>query len=388
MPLPPSSYLVPGYLPDDYLAATQYFIDPYWEGFTALEMVQAVRRRLGVGPNDENRYPKADVILALNMGATRFAKLTACLLHPIVVIGKANQMNYRAPYGTLRIMAARYYTGTTKQDYYELKIIRDMRAMQRKDNFFRGNSGQPEWLFPTYRAGNVLNFGVSPYPSSDGSVWTASSYGLLATATGYQTAGQITGMHKAGYAASAFLVDSLGRDLTVLGALVGYPVLNITQNQSAVITAIGDQDATNDKVVGVLSGAATWQPGDVFVIPMNEYGVVVDGNNETYTIANYLGTIGDIAGNTGNMVLDVARTPLPLSVTLDGQHSEIPATYQEAQIAFAVYWLASGMFGGTTQNIKAEAALQVFGNYVAEYNSGDEMVEIYENAIEDHDWWD
>ena len=111
-------------------------------------MVGAARRRLGVTATDETRYPKADVIQALNQGALRFVKLTGCLLHPAVIVCKANKMTYRLPYGTLRVWAGRYYTGPGRTDYYELKIIRDMRMMQRQDSEFRGNPGQPEWLFP------------------------------------------------------------------------------------------------------------------------------------------------------------------------------------------------------------------------------------------------
>lgn len=361
--------------------------DPYYEGLTSLEMVELVRHRLGVTPTDENRYPKADVIQALNQGAIRFAKLTGCLLHPAVIICKENKMVYRAPYGTLRIHAARYYTGPGRTDYYELDIIRDMRQMQRIDSEFRGNPGQPEKLFPSYRSGNVLTFGVSPYPSMDGDVWTASDYGLLATATGYQTAGNITGTHKDGYTGSAFLVDEEGRDLVTLGALVGYPVFNATTGASAIITAIGDQDATNDKVTGTLS-SGTWTPGDTFAIPMGEFGTVANGDTETYTISNLVGTVGDIAGNTGNLVLDIVRRPLPLTVDLDDAICEVPAAYHEAVLTYAVYWLGSGMFGGLVQNSKAMASLGIFNAYVSEYNAEDDLVDVSANEIEYSDWWE
>ena len=372
MPLPPSAVN----------------FDPYYEGMTTLEMVQTVRHRLGVAPADETRYPTADVIQGLNQGCLRFVKLTGCLFYPAVVLCKANQMTYRAPYGTLRIKAGRFYTGPGRQDYDELKIIRDMRQMQRLDSEFRGNPGQPEWLFPAYRTGSVLTFGLSPYPSVDGELWTASDYGLVATATGYQNAGNIQGMHKDGYTSSAFLVDDAGRDMVALGALVGYPVYNVTTGQSGVITAIGDQDATNDKVTATLSGGGVWSPGDVSAIPMGEFGVVADGNQEIYTLSSFFGTVGDLVGNTGNLVLDCVRRPLPLSANLLDAICEIPVAFQEAPIAYATYWLGSGMFGGLVQNSKAAASLGLFQGYVDEYNSSEDLIEESESAVEGSDWWD
>lgn len=362
--------------------------DPYYEGLTSLEMVSLVRRRLGVMPTDETRYAKADVIQALNQGAIRFVKLTGCLIHPAVIVCQANKMTYRVPFGTLRVWAGRYYTGPGRTDYWELNIIRDMRMMQRQDSEFRGNPGDPEWLFPAYRGGNVLTIGVSPYPSADGSPWVASDYGVLATATGYQTAGLIQGFQSFAYPNSAAMVDGQGQDLVALGALVGYPIYNATQGTSGIITAIGNAAATNDMITAAMSGSGLWQVNDVYAIPMGEFGTVASGDTEFYTIAGGMfGTIGDIAGGSGNLVLDCVRRPLPLSVNLDDAISEVPAAYHEAVLAYAVYWLGAGMFGGLVQNSKALASLAIFNNYVAEYNSTEDLVEVSENSVEASDWW-
>ena len=233
-----------------------------------------------------------------------------------------------------------------------------------------------------------MTIGLSPYPSIDGSTWVASDYGVLATATGYQTVGLIQGYQSSAYDNSAFLVDAQGRDLVSLGALVGYPVFNGTTGASGVITAIGDQDATNDKVTATLS-SGVWSVNDVFAIPMNEFGTVADGDTELYTIAGSMfGTVGDIAGGSGNLVLDCVRRPLPLSEDLDDAISEVPAAYHEAVLAYAVYWLGSGMFGGLVQNSKAMASLAIFNGYVEEYTSTDDMVEVSENCVDGTDWWD
>jgi hypothetical protein len=355
----------------------------YWEGLSSLEMVNLVQSRLGVGQGDYTRYTKAQIVQALNMGGVRFAKLTACLLMPVVIIGKANRQNYRVPFGTLRIVGARYYTGEAQTDYTDLKVLRDMGAMQLRDPMFRGTTGTPDYLFSSYRAGNIQLVGASPIPTVDGAFWDASKYGVVTAATGFQYVGNIVGSHKVGYAASAFFVDAEGRDLSTLGALAGYPIFNITDGSSGVITAIVDRDATKDQATATLSGGTNnyWSPGDLFNIPMGEYGVVLDGGLAETFISSYLGTIGDIAGGANNFVLDVARKPLELSATLDDYISEIPSEYQEAQVAFATYWLGSGQFKGLAQPDKAKEQLALFSAFVDEYNQNP-LVEESENEVD------
>ena len=362
----------------------------FYEGLSAREMIENSRRWLGSGATDTTRYTDAAVVQGLNYGQERFAKLTGCLLMPAVILLKAGRQSYRLPFNTLGVKAGRYYTSDSPSDYYELKIKADMKQMQRLNPNFRGDAGTPDYMFPSYRAGNVQMFGLSPIPTMDGQVWVGSDYGLLQSATGFTNVGNIIGTHKAGYAASAFFVDAAGRDLVLAGALVGYPIFNMTDGSSGIITAIGSQDATNDKASATLTGGTNnyWTPGDTFEIPMGEYGVVVDvAGQETYTVSSWLGTIADIVGNTGNLVLDIARKPLPLSVTLDTFISEIPAAYQEAIIGYAVYWLGRGQYKGSVQTAKATEGLTVFNAYVAEYNQS-EVLEETDKEIEDRsDEW-
>lgn len=345
----------------------------YWEGLSATELVQNVRRRLGVGADDTNRYSNADVIQALNMGAERFAHLTACLLYPVVIIGVASRQSYRLPYHSLRVVSGRFYTGSNAYDYIDLRILDSHLDMAKKDPEYRGTSGNPLYLFPNYRAGNVLQIGVSPIQVVDGVNFVADDYGLMTSATGFEFTGNITGLHKTGFTASTFLVDSAGRNLSNLGAKVGYPVFNVTDDSSGVITAIGNQDATNDKITATLDGGTNdfWTPDDSFQIPMSEYGVILDSaGDEAITFSSMYGVLADIQGGVGNFVLDVARKPLPLSsdlTNMGGMISEIPAAYQEAQIAFATYWLASGAFKGTSLPEKAQQQYALFQAMVNEY---------------------
>lgn len=358
----------------------------FYEGLSTLEMIQETRQWLGVAVTDQNRYPDAAVIRALNYGQNKFASMTGFLLMPVVVICKSGQMNYRAPFNALKIKAARYYTGAGATDYYELEILKDMKRMQRGDQTFRGTAGTPRYLFPSYRAGNVPAFGLNPIPNIDGQVWDGSKYGVVQSATGFTNVGNVLGLHKTGYAASAFFVDEQGRDLALLGAQVGYPIYNVTDGSTGLITAIGDQAATNDKVTATLSGGVNnyWTPGDSMQIPMSEYGVVMDaGGQETYTFSSLLGTIMDITGDIGNLILDVVRKPLPLSASLDTMVSEVPSDYHEAVIAFGVYWLGRSSFAGTIQQTKAAEGWAKFAELVTQYNNEGQIADETNNEIED-----
>jgi hypothetical protein len=259
--------------------------------------------------------------------------------------------------------------------------------MQKRDSMYRGTLGDRDFMFPTYRSGNMLMVGVSPIPTYDGNILINNiPYGKTTDITGFTIAGNIAGQHKTGYAASAFLVDSLGRDLLSLGALVGYPVYNTTQGTSGLITAIGNQDSVNDKVTATLSGAGTWAVGDSFQILMSEYGVNLDADVDHALVGQQLGVIADVISGVGTFGLDVARKPIPLSAIQDTMISEIPAAYQEAQISYAVYWLASGMFAGVVQTQKAVDAMAIFQAYVNEFNLSDETLETSENMVEQLEW--
>jgi hypothetical protein len=361
----------------------QIDIDATYEGLTCREMIQVTRGRLGVGPDDVNRYTDANVVQALNMGQNRFAKLTACLQQPAIIVCASGRQNYGLPSGTLKVLSARYYTGNGATQYDELKIIPDSKAMQRIDSQYRGTAGDPIYMFPTYRTGNRQMVGVTPIPTSNANIMVnATDYGRVTGITGYTIAGDISGVHKAGFAASAFLVDSLGRDLSVLGGMVGYPVYNTTQGTWGTITAIGDQDAINDKVTATLS-AGTWAVGDAFVIPMSDFGVGIDADPNHAYVGTQVGVIADVITGQGTIGLDIARKPITLAVATDTMICEIPETYHEAVIAFATYWLALGKFAGVAQPQKAAEALAIFNAYVNEFKLSDETLVETDGEIED-----
>lgn len=360
----------------------------YYEGRTVREMIEDTRRWLGVNASDTNRYPDADVIRALNFSQNRFSKLTSCNSLPVIVILKSGIQNYRLPYGCQKILAARYYYGDDASSYYELEIVNNKKKLQRQNSQLLGQQGTPETLFPSYRFGNVATFGLTPIPSSDGTSWDGDDYGLLTSATEFSISGLISGNHKAGYSASAFLVDSEGRDLVTLGAKVGYPIFNTTDSSNGLITAIGDQDATNDKISVTLAGGTDnqWDTSDAWQIPMQEYGVVLDGETERYISNSYYGVVFEIAGGANNLVLDISKAPLAMSATYDQYYCEIPAEYHEAVIAGAVYWLGRSAFKGVEQGEKAVSALAIFNQYVLEYQAPDESAEESNKEIEDRSY--
>ena len=371
----------------------QIDIDATYEGLTCREMIQVTRGRLGVGANDVNRYTDANVVQALNMSQNLFAKRTSCLQQPALIVCATGRQNYGLPAGTLKVLSARYYTGNGATQYDELKILQDSKAMQRIDSQYRGTAGDPTYMFPTYRTGNRRMVGVSPIPASTANIMVNSTdYGIVTGITGFTIAGDISGAHKAGFAASAFLVDSLGRDLSVLGAMVGYPVYNTTQGTWGTITAIGDQAATNDKVTATLS-AGTWAVGDAFVIPMSDFGVGIDADPNHVYVGTQVGVLADVITGKGTIGLDIARKPIVLSVgldnlgvSLDTMICEIPETYHEAVIAFATYWLALGKFAGVAQPQKAADAMAVFSAYVNEFKLSDETLVETDGEIEDRMW--
>ena len=241
----------------------------YYEGKNTQEMLDDVRRWLGVASTDTTRYSDADIVKALNMGQERFAYLTACLLMPVIIVVKADRQNYRVPFNALRVLAGVYYKGTNRYDYEELTLLKGRNHMKSVNPYYRGETGDPQFLFPSYRSGNILLVGISPIPTTDGESWVGTDYGILQSATGFTNVGNVLGTHKTGFTSSAFLVDADGRDLTLLGALVGYPIYNVTDGSAGIITAIGDEDATNDKVTATLAGGTLneWNTGDSFPDP-------------------------------------------------------------------------------------------------------------------------
>lgn len=354
------------------MSVTPYQSDygAFFEGLSIQEMIYEARKWLGVAEDDTTRYSNADCVTALNFAQERFAYLTGCLLMPTIIVVKANWQNYRLPFNALRVLGGAFYKTDNRYDYKELEMVRDKTAMKRINPYYRGDTGDPEYLFPSYRAGNNLHIGISPIPTTNGTSWTGDDYGVVSSATGFTMTGNLTGQHKAGYPGAAYMVDSLGRNFSTLGVQVGHMIFNTTDGSSGLITAIGDADATNDKLSVTLTGGTDndWDTGDSFQVPLSEYGVVIDATDEeSYFFSSYLGTIANIYGKSGNLLLDVARKPLDLNVNNLSSVTEIPAPHHPGLVGYAVWWLGSRAYKGVMEVEKAKEGMEVFNVHVNDY---------------------
>ncbi len=119
----------------------------------------------------------------------------------------------------------------------------------------------------------------------------------------------VTGTHKAGFADSVFLVDAAGRNFVTLGVETGMAIFNTTDGSTGLITAIGDQDATNDKIEVTLAGGTDndFDVADAFSIPIDElavgewaYGNIDDLGFNTIYVRTPVGTDPDLLRNTQN----------------------------------------------------------------------------------------
>ena len=149
-------------------------------GLTVQEMVYSLQSWLDVAPGDYIRYPLAACIGALNAGASQFAKDTKCLTMPVLMVMAGNVQNYALPHSVLKITAARYYYGDDRQSYQELDILTDARRMQMEDSVYRGYAGSPAtYLYPSYKNNDLIQFGISPYPDTDGTSFNAVNSGVV-----------------------------------------------------------------------------------------------------------------------------------------------------------------------------------------------------------------
>lgn len=364
-----------------------------YEGWTRLELIQKVLR--GLGSNvatpgtdttaDYSRYPKADIINNLIDAQILFTRKTNCLTSFAIVEAVASQKEYRLPRLCLKVLDAKFYTGTS--EYEQLEIIADRSMMKRISTSWNTDSaGTPGYIYPGYGYGNIRTFGAYSKPSSNGTTYSGTTMGIVTTATDFTFAGNITGTHKTGFADSAFLVDSAGRDFTSLGVTVGMMIFNNTDGSSGQITAIGDQDATNDKISVTLSGGTDndFDVDDSFEITTGAYGVVIKASgDEEWAFSSSYGAVQDITPLSGNFLLDFVRRPLNLDH--DNQYPEIPMDYQNALAEYAIWKLGRSEYNGVTMLERAEQGRESWLEAIADYNTMGAVENDPENFVEDRE---
>lgn len=364
-----------------------------YTGWTRLQLIQKVLRGLGqpvetLGTDttaDYTRYPKQDIVDQLIEGQIDFVRKTECLTTFAIVEAVANQSEYRWPRNCLKILDAKWYSSTTR--YEQLTIKNDKLQMRRVSSTWKTDAaGTIEYLYPSYTHGNIRKFGVYPKPASDGDTYTGDSMGVVTSATDFTFSGDITGTHKTGFANSAFLVDADGRNFVTLGVAVGMMIFNSTDGSSGQITAIGDQDATNDKISVTLAGGTDndFDVADSFVITTGEYGVVIraDGSEE-WAFSSEFGALQDINPLSGNFLIDFARRPLTLDH--DTQISEVPMDYQTALSEYAIWKLGSTEYNGFVAEKRAAQAQGNWLDKIDHYNNEGKLVVEYPNQIEDRE---
>ncbi|MCK5237047.1 MAG: hypothetical protein KAR06_08685 [Deltaproteobacteria bacterium] len=337
----------------------------YYEGWTRLELIQRVLRGLsqpvttpGTDTDaDYTRYPKQDIINELITAEVRFAQATNILMTFAIVEAVADRSTYRLPSNHLKTLAAKYYRSST--DYDELQILTNRNELKRRSRSFAtdSSSNSLRYYAPSYHHGNIRSYTCYPATSTAGTTYSGDSMGIVTSATNFTFSGSLTGTHKTGYANSAFYVDADGRDLASLGVVVGMMIFNVTDGSSGQITAVGNQDATNDKISVTLSGGTDddFDVADSVDIRVGEYGVVIRANTtEEWAFTSEYGALQDINPLAGNFLLDYARMPIRLN--LDTQYPETPKEWQFMLVEYAIWKLGGTEYDGATQNERAGQA--------------------------------
>lgn len=365
-----------------------------YEGWSRLKLIQKTLRGLGSPVetpdtdtiSDYTRYPKQDIIDKLIEAQVDFARKTNCLTTFGIIEGVASQAEYRWPRTCLKILEAKYYTGTS--EYEELILKSNRNQMKRiSNNWKTGTPGTPEYLYPSYGYGNIRKFGVYPKPTTAGTTYSGSSMGVVNSATDFTFTGNITGTHRVGAGDDkAYLEDEAGRNFVNLGVVVGMMIFNTTDGSSGQITAIGDGNATNDKLSVTLSGGTDddFDESDSFEVTTGEYGVIIraDGSEEWAFSSSY-GALQDITPLAFNMLIDFVRRPLNLDY--DEQIPEIPMDYQQALVEYCVWKLGSTEYNGYVAEKRAGQGKESWYEYIGDYNSMGKVETDVDNQVEDRE---
>lgn len=363
-----------------------------FEGWTRLQLIQKILRglhqpiaTLGTSTDsDYNRYPKQDIVDKLIEGQLEFVSLTDSLTTFAIVEMVADQSEYRYPSEALKILSAQFYSATTR--YEELIIKSNKKEMQRISITWKTDAGgTPEFLYPSYNHGNIRKFGVYPKPSASGTTYTGTSMGILTSATNFTFTGDITGTHRVGAGDNAaFAEDESGRNFTSLGVVVGMMIFNTTDASNGQITAIGNGNATNDRLsVTLASGTDNdFDESDSFVVTTGEYGVVIRATGEEeWAFSTEFGALQDINPLSGNVMLDFVKRPKNLD--FDTQFPEIPMDYQQGLVEYAIWKLGGTEYDGFVAEKRSAQGQLEWQRYIDRYNTlGEEVVEP-DNQVED-----
>ena len=325
-------------------------------GKTLTELEDGVLSKLGETAQTFTRYTQPEVDAYLNRALREFCFRTRILKTNAITILKAGIRYYKLPTNFLDFVNPRWvarYRDSGGTGYLRLERT----SVQRLDNAsgsWRDEVGTPKGLFlgPVY--GNTRMVGVYPVPAVDGQVYTASQdTGVVISGANVSIGNNVTGVHKTG-ANSAFYVDTEGRDLAALGVMVGMVIENLTDGSKGAITAIGNSEATNDKISVTLAGGTDndFDVGDSVIIYAGEYGVLTSWATDTeqYLFNTEFGVLGAITTPNGNLEYEFIREAAKLSNA--NQYPEIPGIFHDD-----LEWYTAGILLGTDHDGRIDKSL-------------------------------
>lgn len=316
-------------------------------GKTLTSIEDGVLSKLGEPSQTFNRYTQAEIRAYLNTGLREFCYKTRILRGNAIVILKAGVRQFKLPtnfYDFINPRWPAFFRAADGSGYTRIERTSEQR-LDNSSQTWRDESGNPKALFMGGVYGNTRLIGLYPFPDTDGSAYDVSQdTGVVVAGSNVSVGGNITGNHKTGYANSAFLVDSEGRDLSSLGAVVGMIIANLTDGSQGAITAIGDGDATNDKITVTLAGGTDndFDEGDSFIIYAGEYGVITSWGSATeqYVFNTEFGVLASVTPPNGNLWFPYVRDAKKLESA--SQYPEIPGIFHED-----LEWYAASALLGT-----------------------------------------
>lgn len=346
-----------------------------YTGLTLAEIEDGVLSKLGEPSQTFARYTKVEIDAYINQALRQFCFRTRLLKSYAIVIVKANSRYYKLPSNFLDFINPRWparYRDPGGSGYTRLART----SVQKLDNTsetWRDEAGAPIALFPGGAYGNTRKIGLYPLPDTDGTAYTAGDdAGILLSGTNLTIGNNVDGSQKTGFANSAFFVDSAGRDLAALGVVVGMVIRNITDGSQGAITAIGNQDAVNDKISVTLTGGTDndFDVGDSVTIFAGEYGVVTswESATEQYLFNTEFGTIAQATTPVGNVEFEYVRSAAKLEGAT--QYPEIPDLFHAD-----LEWFAASFLLGTEHDGRIDKGLAAAyaGQWEAAISMGKEM---------------
>jgi hypothetical protein len=339
----------------------------YYPGKTVADLKADTLSKLRQPALNYDRYTEANILRALNAGLMEGVRRIRNLQSFAIIQLSAGYAQYAPPSQMISPRAAFFYQNSNS--YWEL--TQKTRAwLDSNLPGWRITDGDPTHMFPGDSIGGMTKLGFYPKPDTAGSVYSSSpDTGVVVTATGMTTSGNIDGTNSAAHA--TICTDSAGRTIEDLGVQVGMMAFNVTDGSKGQISAVSGSTFSATLTGGT---ANTWGLSQNFRILAGEYGVVtgVSADDEEYIFSADLGELVSIGALTGNVYLEFYRRPLKLAY--DTQYPEFPPDLQACISDYAVWDLKRSSVKGSTDDQEAMAAIQAFNAIISGYRSIEEEI--------------